>query len=211
MNFLPFSYNWLIKKNLADTPLKTILDLGCGEGSFGVRFNQNNKYKLTGSDIFTPYLKKSLLTKKYFKIIKTDLTKKLSFPDKSFDAVICLETIEHLKKADGLRLLQEIERIAKKKIIISCPVGLATQENFDQNIYQEHLSSWYPVEFIKMGFKVFGIGLKIVYGKHTHVNHKIKLYTAPFYFLSFLSNPIANIFPQIGCQMIAIKKLKNDK
>lgn len=208
MNFLPFSYNWLIRKNLENSPIKTVLDLGCGEGSFGVRFNQNNQYRITGTDIFSPYLKKSLLTGKYQKVIKSDLTKKISFGDKSFDVVVCLETIEHLKKAEGIKLLNEMERIAKKKIIISCPVGIAAQENFDQNKYQEHLSSWYPSEFLKVGFKVFGIGLKIVYGKHTHVNHQIKIYTAPFYFLSFLSNPLANIFPQIGAQMIAVKNIK---
>ena len=206
MNFSPFSYNWLVKKNIRKTTIKTILDLGCGEGSFGLRFNKNNEYKITGIDIYSPYLKKCLSRGKYKRVIKANLAKKIHLPDKSYDLVVCLETIEHLKKDQGLKLLEEAERIAKKMIIFSCPVGVAAQENFDKNKFQEHLSSWYPEEFSKRDYQVYGIGLKMVYGKHTHVNHRIKIYTAPFYLLSFLANPIANLFPVIGAQMIAVKK-----
>lgn len=207
MTDLPFSYNWLIKKNLHKYPIKTILDLGCGEGRFGKKFNQDNRFEITGIEIFKPYIKKSISTGKYIKVLWGDITKKINLPEKSFDLVICLETIEHLKKTDGLEILKKINTLSKKMIIISCPVGIAAQENYDQNIYQEHLSSWFPNDFLKQGYKVYGVGLKAVYGKHTHVDHKIKIHTAPLYLLSFLANPIANNFPQIACQMIAVKLL----
>lgn len=207
MNFLPFTYNWLIRKNLNSSHIKSVLDLGCGDGSFGVRFNHQNQYGISGLDIYKPYIKKCLNTGKYIKVQRGDITNKLRFTNKSFDLVVCLETIEHLKKPDGIKLISEIERIAKKMIIISCPQGVAAQGHFDNNKYQKHQSTWFPDDFIKLGYRVFGIGLKIIYGTHTHVNHRIKFYTAPLYFLSFIANPIANMLPKISCQMIAIKKM----
>ncbi len=207
MNFLPFSYNWVVQRNLNKANVKTVLDLGCGTGTTGIRFNQNNQYLLTGVDIFAPYLEECLRTGKYAKVKSGDFKKKLKFKSKGFDAVVCLETIEHLSKKDGLKLIGEAERTAKKVVIFTCPMGKAIQESYDENKYQKHLSSWFPGEFTKRGYKVNGIGLKSVYGKHTHVNHTIKPYTAPLYFLSFLANPITNIFPNISCQMVAIKLL----
>ncbi len=210
MTSFPFSYNWLISKSL-QANIKTVLDLGCGEGTFGLRFNQNKKYQITGTDIFTPYLKKALSTGRYRSVKKVDLTKKLPFYAKQFDLVVCLETIEHLKKIAGEKLLSEMERVGKKMIIISSPIGIASQEDYDKNIHQKHQSSWYPKDLSVLGYKVYGIGLKIVYGKHTHVNHQMKIHTIPFYLLSFLANPIVNLFPSIGAQMLAVKKFNAKK
>lgn len=206
MNFnFPFSYYWLIKKNIDKVHIKTILDLGCGKGEFGDLINNHHKYEITGVDIFNPYLNICRKKRKYIKLIKGDLTKKINFEPHSFDAVVCLQTIEHMKKIYGLSLLEQIERIAKKLFIISTPVGECLQEVYDKNKHQRHLSSWDPTEFYNRGYKVFGTGLKLVYGPESHVKQGISLKKLPLYLLSFLMNPIANIFPKIASQMVAIK------
>lgn len=208
MTFLPFSYNWIVRKNLEKLNPKKIVDLGCGDGTFGLRFNKRRQYNVTGVDIFEPYLKKCLDTGNYNEAMKADLRKKLKFPDKKFDGVVCLETIEHLKKSDGANLLNEMERLAKKIIILSCPMGIAAQEAYDKNIYQQHKSSWYPKDFKKKGYKVYGIGLKFVFGNKTHIKYKLTPLILPLAFLSFLFNPLTNYFPNIACQVVAVKLLK---
>ena len=42
-----------------------------------------------------------------------DIHNPLPFPDHSFDAVICLNTLHNLKRPDLIRALQEIERVTK--------------------------------------------------------------------------------------------------
>lgn len=37
----------------------------------------------------------------------------LPFPDHSFDAVLCMESIEHFSRADGLRYVQELRRVCR--------------------------------------------------------------------------------------------------
>lgn len=202
---LPFTYNWLLNRSIKENKIETILELGCGKGDFADLVNKDNKFEITGVDIFEPYLKICREKKKYLKLRKMDLSKKLDFKDKSFDAVVCLQTIEHMDKKVGLELLAKMEKIAKKIVIISTPAGKCFQEEYDSNRYQRHLSDWIPSDFFKKGYKVSGVGLKWVYGGYSHVEEGFKLIKLPLYFLSFLMNPAANIFPAIGCQMMAIK------
>lgn len=208
MNFLPFGYLWLIKKNLEKENIKTILDLGCGKGDFGVFFNENNKYEITGLEIYDPYLKITRQTKKYKNLISADLTKKLKFKDKSFDAVVCLQVIEHLKKSEGQELLSEAQRVAKKMVLFTTPVGECEQEAYDKNDYQKHHSAWLPEEFKKMGYKVFGVSLKLAFGSHSHAHTKLTGLIIPRAIISFLLNPLTNLLPEIAAQMIAVKNLK---
>jgi len=49
--------------------------------------------------------------------------RKLPFKQKSFDTVLCMEVIEHLEKEEAIRLIEDMEKIARKKIIITTPVG----------------------------------------------------------------------------------------
>ena len=53
-------------------------------------------------------------------VLKADITS-LPFRDNSFDLVTCLEVIEHLDKEKMFIALKELERVAKKNIIISVP------------------------------------------------------------------------------------------
>lgn len=204
---LPFTYPWLIKKNTPKNEVKTILELGCGQGAFGDMVNEDNNFEITGIDIFDPYIKICQKKGKYKEVVKGDLTKKLNFKAKSFDAVVCLQTIEHMDKKNGLSLLREMERIAKKLVIISTPNGECSQEEYDNNKHQRHLSIWAPGDLRKLGFKVFGTGLKWVYGAHSHAKSKMEIIKLPLYFLSFMINPLAYQFSDIGCQLVAIKKI----
>lgn len=205
MRMLPFTYSWLIKKNIEKHKIRTILELGCGTGAFGDLVNERNTYKITGMDIFEPYLKVCKHKGKYEKILKRDLTKRLPFKNKKFEVVVCLQTIEHLSKESGSLLLKEMDRVASKAVLISVPNGECLQEEYDENKYQRHLSIWKPAEFKIRGYQLRGTGLKLVYGSHSHAVDKISIFKLPLYFISFIANPLVFLYPALAAQLVAIK------
>lgn len=208
---IPFTYPWLIKKFLDEVKVNTILDLGCGKGWLADSVNQDKKYRITGADIFEPDLRNCEEKKRYQKLIKKDLNKKLGFKIRSFDIITCLQTIEHLNRKRGEALLSEMEKIAKKAIIISTPVGECVQEEYGGSKHQHHLSSWMPEDFRQRGYMVYGIGLKFAYGSHSHAGKQMNLLKLPLFAFSFLMNPVAYKKAEIGCQMVAVKFIKKPR
>lgn len=73
-------------------------------------------------------------------------------PDKSVDTVFALDFIEHLEKEDGLRMLREAERVARRQIVVYTPHGFFPQTYDDPNkpdrwgmdggYWQTHRSGW---------------------------------------------------------------------
>jgi Methyltransferase domain len=78
-------------------------------------------------------------------------------PDKSVDTVFALDFIEHLEKADGLRMLREAERVARVQIVVYTPLGFYPQSyddphkpdrwGMDGGYWQTHRSGWVPEDF----------------------------------------------------------------
>jgi len=85
-----------------------------------------------------------------------------TFADGSFDLVLLMDVVEHFTKEDGLRLVQEAQRIAKKKVLLWIPEGHCPQDadHFDRHCgyaykpSQEHKSDWYSNDFADLGFDV---------------------------------------------------------
>jgi hypothetical protein len=79
------------------------------------------------------------------------------FPDKSVDTVFALDFIEHLDKPDGLRMLREAERVARRQIVVYTPNGFYPQSyedprkpdrwGMDGGLWQTHRSGWAPEDF----------------------------------------------------------------
>lgn len=134
---------------------KTILDVGCGENS-PIRLFEN-KYTAIGIDGYKPAIERSRKLKIHDDYILGDIKKLNSLvKKKSFDAVIALDVIEHLKKADGYKLLGNMERAARKKVILVTPNGFIPQRNKDNKL-QAHLSGWTVEDFKGRGYMVEGI------------------------------------------------------
>jgi SAM-dependent methyltransferase len=134
---------------------KTVLDVGCGNNS-PLRF-LNKKYRIVGVDNYQKALDESRQKAIHDKYYKLDI-KKLSnkFKKNSFDAVVALDVIEHLKKNEGYKLLKDMENAARKKVILVTPNGFVPQYNKDNNL-QEHLSGWKVCDFTNRGYYVEGI------------------------------------------------------
>lgn len=193
----------LLKEHLEDC--KNILDLGCGNNSPIGRIKNRNMYTM-GVDIFEKYIELSKNRKIHddhliFDILQID--KKIS--PKSFDCVVLLDVIEHLDKIEGIKLVQKIERIAKKKIIIFTPNGFLHQQIYHNNIYQIHKSGWNMNLFKKMNFKVYGVnGLKYLRGELLKIKYRPEILWEK---IALSSNLFVKYFPQFATQLLCIKDL----
>ena len=78
-------------------------------------------------------------------------------PDKSVDTVFALDFIEHLEKQDGLRMLREAERVARRQVVVHTPLGFFPQSyedpqkpdrwGMDGGRWQTHRSGWEVEDF----------------------------------------------------------------
>jgi hypothetical protein len=127
------------------------------------------------------------------------------FQEKSFDCVCALDFIEHLSKEDGLKLIDSMERIAKKKVIIFSPNGFLSQGVHDGNPFQPHLSGWEVEEMKDMGYHVIGIGgLKIFKGEVARIKWRPKFFWSR---ISLLSQPLVINRPSIAFAILCVKDL----
>lgn len=134
---------------------ETVLDVGCGDNSPLGFFEK--KYKTLGIDGYKASVQLSKKKELHDDYIVGDIKKLTTLVKaKSFDAAIALDVIEHLEKEDGYKLLKDMERVAKKRVIIITPNGFVPQYN-KGNKLQAHLSGWSVDDFKKLGYKVEGI------------------------------------------------------
>jgi hypothetical protein len=176
-----------------------ILDVSTGYGKNGyvLRVLRKPVY-MVGVDLFLPYLKIVKHHRIYDDVILCDVSN-LPLQSDSFDIVVASEVIEHLERGKGFSLLDEIERVATRRVIVTTPnkpdprEGILSSEGFNQ--YEAHISSWGVADFKCRGFHVFGLG---------------------FYFSRFFGGLEHNIdllfsystaaFPNLGAELIAVKE-----
>lgn len=105
---------------IASTGPSSVLDAGCGEG-FVIQYlvRRDQTLQVTGVDLHPEaiqYAKKYVGASVTFQV--EDL-RSLSFPDNSFDTVVCSQVLEHLDDAESA--LAELKRVARKYVVISVP------------------------------------------------------------------------------------------
>lgn len=127
-----------------------IVDLGSGP----CNKEKDKKFQgvdITCVDIYEPYLQ---ICKNYgFKTLHADIRNiDRYFAEKSVDIIWLLDVIEHLKKSEGLHLLDMMEKIASRQIIIFTPSGRVLQDEHSGNKYQRHLSYWTARDLTRRGY-----------------------------------------------------------
>ena len=115
---------------------KTILDIGCGVNSPIGSFSKS--FYSVGTDIFKPAILKSKKRGTHDDYVLAEIHH-LCFKPESFEAVLALDVIEHLKKADGYRFMENMEKIARYALVVFTPNGFILQQEQDGNPYQVHL------------------------------------------------------------------------
>ena len=108
--------NWLGNLVQAEISIEdTVLDLGCG---IMQAFDELYCKSILGADIWPDYLRK---ISRLCPTVIVDLNERIPFVSESYDVVICLDVLEHLKIETALLLLDEMKLVCRKKVIVYTP------------------------------------------------------------------------------------------
>lgn len=206
---IPFTSPNTIRRHLCKQA-HTILDVGCGSGQTLKYIVNNGDFATVGVDVFAPFIEAWKSQRSHDDYVLCD-ARMLPFRRKSFDVVLCLSVIEHLQKDEGERLLKSMEEIARRQVIIVCPVGSAgigVLADDDVNpTYNVHRSGWLPAELRSLGYKVRGHGIAYVFewNGYRRLPRLFRLFINPF----VLAQPFAYFFARLGDRMVCIKSVAN--
>lgn len=205
---LPFSYIWLLRTSIGKP--STILDLGCGDGSLMELLSKGRIWQITGVDIYQRYIESARKRKIYHKLIRGDLLKMISKNNlkSKYDVVFFSQVIEHVTRNQGEKILDEIEKIAKKRIVVGTPRGFMEQphEFLDDNPYQIHKSGWSIEDFTSRGYKVYGVGFWPIWSYHGLGRNANIFKKVISNIISYMTSPIVYFFPILAAGVIAIKE-----
>lgn len=199
MRFLAYIKNDILGQKIEDLLIEQlipgwqdmrILDIGSGPCR-KLKDRRFSGVDITCLDIFKPYL--SVCKQLGFKVVHGDaLNLKFYFRPKSFDIVLLIDVLEHFKKSDCNKVLRQVEKIARYQIVIWTPVGWYPQDydcvdepwkeddnlySKHKNIYQQHISAWYPKDLEKKGYRCEV--LKNYHFDIRSVSHKLKNKSQP--------------------------------
>jgi SAM-dependent methyltransferase len=184
--------------------MESVLDVGCGKNSPLAKVKKH--FYSVGVDLFKESIQKSKKLHIHDEYILCDVTKlDTKIKQKSYDAVIALDLIEHLNKDEGKRLLQSVEKIAKKKVIIMTPNGFYKQEPYEKNPYQIHKSGWSTSDFASLGYTVYGIrGFKQIRGEYATIRWQPWILWG---LIASVSQYFLIPFPRFSYQIFAVKNI----
>jgi Methyltransferase domain len=180
---------------------QTLVELGCGVNSPVAECTKN--IFAVGIDGHLP----SLLTNKkngHFKdYVLADLNH-LPLKPNSFECVAAFDVIEHLTKHQAKGLIENMEKISKKKIIFLTPNGFNPKCHFEDNSsLQIHRCGWTMDEISKRGYEVFGIdGARRLRGEQASATIKPQVVGS---FLARLSDPFVFRCPSTAFALLCIK------
>jgi SAM-dependent methyltransferase len=153
---------------------RTVLDVGCGHLS-PLRFLSHAR--LTGLDAYEPALEEARKNGTHDEFILGDVTHlKEVLPGRHFDACVALDVIEHLRKEQGQAMVQAMEGIAARAVVIFTPNGFIPQRSKEGDL-QEHLSGWTTAEMRSLGYEVLGMyGPKAWRGEYHRVIRRPRVF-----------------------------------
>lgn len=198
---------WLIDKRA-----ESILDVGCGQGMPMQMIKKRMRVrKSVGVDLFEPYIEESKKKGIHDEYLVCDI-RKLPYKNRSFDVVLALQVLEHLPKKDAWKVLEKMEKIARKQVIVSTPIGKMSHPAVDNNLLQLHKSSFLPKEFEKRGYKTLKMGRKILLGENGIV-HRVQndLIRKLIFTFNLLITPLFYLFQPIADYYLVAVKETNGK
>lgn len=161
----------------------SILDVGCGVSG---KLRELGALNTTGFEGFQPDFEEAKRQNTHDHLVQGD-ARELSryFQPRQFDACIALDVIEHFTKEGGLKLMQEMETIARKKVIFFTPNGFLPQRQSAEGDLQAHLSGWNPDEMKKYGYESQGLlGPKRLRGEGHFLKHRPAMFWGGVSFVS---------------------------
>jgi phospholipid N-methyltransferase len=128
----------------------TVCDIGPGAGKYSrIIRNRANldqfSVELTGVEIDESYVREFNLHEKYDKIIVGNAIKIIDSPRNRYDFVIIGDCIEHMKKSEGLDLLNFL--IYRAGYICVVYPDQFIQDDLDGHAAEAHISTWSEADF----------------------------------------------------------------
>jgi SAM-dependent methyltransferase len=202
--------DYCLQKELADC--ESVLDLGCGPSS-PLQYCKNIKHSI-GVEAFPPYLKEAQRQGTHTEYLAKKI-EDLDFPERSFDAIILIEVVEHLPEQVGLEIIKKAEKWAKKKVVLSSPNGFVAQKEVDNNPWQKHLSGWDLAKMQRLGYQSHGLaGLKFLRQEAlkdtmgddllTSIRFRPKIF---WFALATASQLITYFIPSLAFELFSVKKI----
>lgn len=153
----------------------TVLDLGCGPGSFLSVFAETHSRSFgIGADIASGQIEfaRARVASRYkdqVQFVEIDAnTGRLPIPDRSVDVVTCIEVLEHIHPYYAIQLLSEARRVLKAngRFIATTPnyrslwpfIEWALEKRSPVKYHAQHINKFTPNSFVKFletaGFEV---------------------------------------------------------
>lgn len=188
-----------------------VLDIGCGGGSAMLFLNRRKSFSACGVDINPALIADAKSKKSHQQYFCQDILS-LNLADKSFDTVICLELIEHLPKDEGLALILRLEKIARRRVILSTPVGFSEVEGNHDEDGSAHQCGYLPAELRERGYLVRGNRLRLERAWWPYLlKHSPALASVHWAFwlvTGVIFSPLAYFFPdQVASGMVCLKEV----
>lgn len=142
---MPYSdsnFDDTIRELMRNSDWNRFLDIGAGSGKYGrlIKSERPNAFVI-GVECWKPYITEFNLNAIYDQVISTDI---MAFIDGnrdfSTDAVVLGDCIEHLRKSDGIDLLNFL-LYRTKAILVIFPTKFI-QYTWRRNPYEAHMSAW---------------------------------------------------------------------
>lgn len=171
--------------------------------------------RTVGIDLFEPSIeasKKEGIHDTYFKMNMLDID--TVFAPRSFECVLACDTLEHLTPEEGIRLLEKMEIIAEKRVIVFTPNGFIRQDPYENNDLQIHKSGWTVNDMKKRGYTIIGInGWKSLRSGGALKLGGAQIRFRPLYLWKIISSTtqilFARRFPKTAFQILCIKDINN--
>ncbi len=144
----------------------SILDLGCGYGELALFLRIQHGYTgfIDGLDIYKLWLERLDRLYLYNHVIHGDIRALDDIPLEDYDLVICLETVEHVSREEGLAVINVLKNRAKN-LIISTPstsyknidVRHRRDKHSTGNLAMQHKSGYTPDDFEGFGVELVNV------------------------------------------------------
>ncbi|HXD78103.1 MAG TPA: class I SAM-dependent methyltransferase [Puia sp.] len=125
---------------------RSVVDVGCGIGTFLAVFRQQGVQDVLGIDGKWVDRRQLMIPQEHF--LEADLEKPIR-PDRSFDLVLCLEVAEHLAPASADTIVDSLTGLGKR-IVFSA----ATRQQGGQYHINEQEFSYWKKKFESKGYRV---------------------------------------------------------
>jgi len=199
------------QKLFEEYKVRTLLDLGGGGNPLAYLCNTLDIHRLN-VDLAEPESSTFLTRTANINITDFDSIEMALlefFGNIKIDAVIMIQSIEHLTKDEGLNVLQRLDKWASKLIIVETPNGFVFQEPLESNPWQEHLSGWKKKDFMSAGFKVRGTqGLKILKQDKNKGAYRFRFRGLRFIDVLLSRMLFTSRFPSLSYNLCAVKIVK---